>query len=180
MNVRRLIGILILSALFTATAQSSPEFSSDSPKQSVVLDKADFNYENLLAPEHRSTVSSFSFLDRNRFSMQQSYSLSFMSGGAGSMSSGLYLNTLNYRLSNPLTFSVDLGFYTPISSTIPGMRQNTLMSQGGAGSSFVLPRMGLEYRPSENFSMNLELYNGPDAYKAFGSPYSQPFWNRLP
>ncbi len=179
MDVRLLTATLIFSAVL-GYGQSAVDFENASSKQSVVMEKEDFNSENLLAPEHRAASSpGFSFLQKNRFSMQQSYSLSFASGGAGSMSSGLYLNTLNYRLSNPLTFSVDLGFYTPISSTIPGMRQNTLMSQG-TGSSFVLPRMGLEYRPSDNFSMNLELYNGPDAWKAYGSPYSQPFWNRLP
>jgi len=145
-----------------------------------MLEKNDFDSQNLLAPEYRnSAASGISFLDRNRFSMQQSYSLSFASGGAGSTSSGLYLNTLSYRLANPLMLSVDLGFYTPISSTIPGTRQNTLMSQG-AGSSFVVPRMGLEYRPNENFSMDLEFVNERDAYKAYGSPYAQPYWNRLP
>ena len=50
----------------------------------------------------------------------------------------------------------------------------------GTGSSVILPRVGLEYRPNENFSMNLELLNGPDAWKAYGSSFSQPFWNRLP
>ena len=177
---------LILSALIAFSfisgyCQIAPEIeNAPALQKSVMLEKNDFNSDNLLASEHRNTdASGFSFLDRNRFSMQQSYSLSYASGGAGSMSSGLYLNTLNYKLSNPLTLSVDLGFYTPISSTIPGARQNTLMSQG-TGSSFVLPRVGLEYRPNDRFVMNLDLVNMQDAYKAYGSPYAQPFWNRLP
>ncbi len=142
---------------------------------SILTEKEDFNSKSL----YGNSSPSFSLRNSHRFSMQQSYSLSFMSSGAGSASSGLYLNTLSYRLANPLTLSADLGFYTPISSTLPGMRQNSLMSQG-AGSSLVLPRVGLEYRPTENFSMNVELFNGPDAWKAYGSSFSQPFWNRFP
>jgi len=145
----------------------------------ILTSKADFDSKSLLAPKYRNSGSGFSFLQPNRFSMQQSYSMSFSSSSAGSVSSGLYLNTLSYRLSNPLTLSADLGFYTPISSTISGMKQNTLMSQG-TGSSVILPRFGLEYQPSENFSMNLEFFNARDAWKAYGSSFSQPFRNRLP
>ena len=166
----------LLSNVCASAAETSPNFENAPAKPfSVLTDREDFNSKSL----YGNSSSSFSFLQPKRFSMQQSYSVSFMSSGAGSASSGLYLNTLSYRLSNPLTLSADLGFYTPISSTLPGMRQNTLMSQGG-GSSLVLPRVGLEYRPSENFSMNLELLNGPDAWKAYGSSFSQPFWNRFP
>lgn len=147
--------------------------------RSVLVEKEDFNSSNLLAPEYRPTSGGISFLQPNRFSMRQSYSMSFSSSSAGSLSSGLYLNTLSYRLSNPLTLSADLGFYTPISSTLPGMKQNTLMSQG-TGSSVILPRLGLEYQPSENFSVNLEFYNGQDAWKAYGSPFPQFFQNRFP
>jgi hypothetical protein len=140
---------------------------------SVLWQKQDFDSRSLLGSGSRMASAGFSFLNPNRFSMHQSYSLSYASGSSGSMSSGLYLNTLSYRLSEPLTLSADLGLYTPISSTVPGMRQNSMM---GTGSSVILPRLGLEYRPTENLSMNLELFNGPDAWKAYGSPFGPSFW----
>lgn len=106
--------------------------------------------------------SSLSLAQPNRFSMHQSYSLTAMSTPQGSASSGLYLNTLSYQLAQPLSMFVDVGFYTPIHSSIPGMN-----ASAGAGS-IVLPRMGLEYKPSDRLTMNLELVNGPDAWKAYG------------
>ncbi len=106
-----------------------------------------------------------------RFSMQQSYSLTAVSGAAGSASSGLYLNTLNYQVTPLMTAFVDVGFHTPIHSSLPGMDQ-----AGGLGS-VILPRMGFEYRPHDRLSLNFELVNGPDAWKAWGgSPYGwSPF-----
>jgi hypothetical protein len=94
-----------------------------------------------------------------------------MSGSSGSMSSGLYLNTLMYRLGAPLTVFADVGFHTPIHSSMPGLQQ-----EGGPGS-LVFPRLGLEYKPSERLTMNLELVNGADAWKAYGGmPRSSLFF----
>ena len=71
-----------------------------------------------MAPEDQSqSVSGFSLLNPNRFSMHQSYSMIFASGSAGSTSAGLYLNTLSYKLADPLTLSADVGFYTPLYGT---------------------------------------------------------------
>jgi hypothetical protein len=149
---------------------------------SLVLENQDFNRENLLAPEYRGSgsgsVSGFQLLSPARFSMRQSYSMGFGMGGGSSYSSGLYLNTLSYQLASPLTLSVDVGFHTPFySSFSQGPSQNLL--SGGMRPSVVLPRIGLDYKPTENTSISLQLINGPDAYKAYGSPYglgASPFW----
>lgn len=166
----------ILSAL--ACAQMAPAENSGSSQSSVVVGNGDFDSRSLFTQQTAS--SSVSFLNPNRFSMHQSYSLGFASGRAGSTSSGVYLNTLSYKLASPLTLSMDMGFYTPIHSTIPGLRQNALSSPG-AGTSMILPRVGLEYKPSDNFSLNLEIFNGQDAWKAYGgSPFSSSPWSRAP
>jgi hypothetical protein len=146
----------------------------------VVVGHDDCNSQSLLAPEHRSGTAGFSLLHPGRFSMRQSYSVAFSSSSLGSLSSGVYLNTLSYQLADPLTLSVDLGFYSPFYSTIPGLRDQSIMARGGAGTSFILPHVGLEYKPSDNFSMNLGFVNGPDAWKAYGGPFHQPFWSRSP
>ncbi len=163
--------IQVFLAMGLANADLDPSTGSTS---SVVVGNADFDSKNLLAPEYRTATSGLSLVNPGRFSMHQSYSLSFASGGGGSASSGLYLNTLSYRLADPLVFSMDLGFFTPIYSTVQGATGKT----PGLGTSLVLPRMGLEYRPSENFTLSLDLVNAADAFKAYGGPAFQPFRSR--
>ncbi|MDQ3002919.1 MAG: hypothetical protein M3Y08_16865 [Fibrobacterota bacterium] len=130
-----------------------------------------------MAPDYQpaNSVSGFSFMNPNRFSMQQSYSVNFASGTYGSNSAGLYLNTLSYKLADPLTLSADVGFHTPLYSTGAFSRragpQNAGFQDPRLGSSLILPHVGLEYKPSKNTSFSLHLFNGQDAYKAYGSPY---------
>lgn len=139
------------------------------PATNILARQHDFDKRSMLlpAPGAAGSGASFSTGEPGRFSMRQSYSLTAMSGPGGSLSSGLYLNTLSYRLSLPLVLFADVGFYTPLHSSMPGMRQD------GAAGSLVLPRIGLEYKPSERVTVNLELVNGPDAWKAYGGmPWS--------
>jgi hypothetical protein len=140
--------------------------------ESLLHNRDDFDARGMLRPGPVGSGSpSFSLAQPGRFSMQQSYSLSAMSGPGGSTSSGLYLNTLSYQLSAPLTLSVDVGFHTPLHSSMPGSEQ------GAGAGSVILPRMGLEYRPTDRLTMNLELYNVPDAWKAYGGgPWSPGFF----
>ena len=117
-----------------------------------------------------SSSASLSLNGSGRFSMRQSYSLSAVSGGGGSASSGLYLNTLSYQFSPLLTASLDVGFHTPLHSSMPGA------SPGAGAGSIVVPRLGLEYRPTDRLSFNLEVVNAPDAWKAYGGPWSPHFY----
>jgi hypothetical protein len=144
----------------------------------VLTQSEDFDRGSLLSPDGRATgsVSGFALLNPNRFSMRQSYSVGFSSGSIGTSSAGLYLNTLSYRLADPLTLSADVGFHTPFYGT-----SSMGFSKGGFqdprnGSSLVFPHVGLEYKPTENASISLHLFNGRDAYKAYGGdPFLSPF-----
>lgn len=160
---------LLVMSLAATGAPASP---------SLLHDRHDFDTRSMLRPGAQAAANgaSFSLASASRFSSTQSYSLMAMTGPGGSMSSGLYLNTLSYRFTPQLTASVDLGFHTPLHSSLPGPEPET-----GLGS-VVLPRMGIEYRPSDRLSVNLELYNGPDAFKAYGGlpgPHSHR-GNRVP
>src|SRR5258706_6518157 len=117
--------------LLTALALSTATLHADEPANSgsesntiktVLTEPQEFDRGNLLAPEFQSqsSVSGFSFLNPNRFSMHQSYSVNFASGSFGSSSNGLYLNTLSYKLADPLTLSADVGFFTPLYSSTGG------------------------------------------------------------
>jgi hypothetical protein len=166
MRTRRFIKATVpgLMAL-VAFAAVDPARAEGGTSRSPLFVREDFDARGMLRPGPGHTGSgaaSFSFAQPGRLSMRQSYSLTAMSGGGGSMSSGLYLNTLSYQLSDPLSVTVDVGFHTPLHSSYPGLE-----AAGGAGS-LVLPRLGLEYRPSERFSVHVDLFNGPDAWKAYG------------
>lgn len=165
--------------LATAVYSTEPaEFSGEEAPRTVLTQPGDFDRGTLMAPEWKdgNSVAGFSLLNPNRFSMHQSYSVNFASGSFGSTSSGLYLNTLSYRIADPLTLSADVGFYTPLYSS-----SSMGFSKGGfqdprLGSSFVMPHVGLEYKPTEHTSFSLHLFNGQDAYKAYGGdPFLSPF-----
>jgi hypothetical protein len=157
-------------AAFSSGAKSEPAASA--PVQTVLTQPQDFDRGTLMAPEPQSTssVSGFSLLNPNRFSMHQSYSVDFASGSSGSSSAGLYLNTLSYKLADPLTLSADVGFYTPLYSTSGAFTRGGFQDPR-LGSSLILPHVGLEYKPTENTTFSLHLFNGQDAAKAYGSPF---------
>jgi hypothetical protein len=157
------LSIGVLSTAAAVCLIPAPALSAQStPRATLMTRQPDFDSRSLVSSG--SSVSGFSLTNPNRFSMRQSYSVSAMSSSAGSASSGLYLNTVGYKISDPLFMFVDVGIHTPLHSSIQGMNGNA----GAAGSSMVIPRMGLEYRPTERLTVNLELVNGPDAWKAYG------------
>ncbi len=109
------------------------------------------------------------------FQMQQSYTFQYTSSSFGSNSSGVYLNTLSYKFGIPLTFSVDIGLYNLLYTT--GQQSPYLASQTNVGPSdtkpeFIIPRIGLDYRPTDNVLLSLQIFNMPDAYRAYGPFYS--------
>jgi len=117
-------------------------------------------------------------LNPGRFSMSQSYSTSMGYSSGGSYSAGVYLNTLAYQIANPLVFSIDVGFHSPFYSS--GIYNSTVdPSNIENNTSFVMPRMSLEYRPTENTTLSLHYINGQDAYKAYG-PFSDAYGWRSP
>lgn len=181
-----LLAAMAFAAASIHAGESAFSHSGDQPVKTLLTEPEGFDRSTLMAPEFqsRNTVSGFSFLNPNRFSMRQSYSMNFASGSFGSTSAGLYLNTVSYRLADPLTLSADVGFHTPLYSSGAfargGLSGKSGIQDPRLGSSLVLPRVGLEYRPSKNTTLSLQLLNGPDAYKAYGSsmdPFVSP-WSR--
>ncbi len=114
----------------------------------------------------RNPQSSFQLLDPKQFSMEQSYSMTYTSSSQGSQSSGLYLNTLSYTFGFPLTFSVDIGAYNLFYSE---MKTELLIGDRTNDPKFIIPRVGLEYRPNDNLLLSLQLFRGPDAMRAYSN-----------
>ena len=96
-------------------------------------------------------------LDPQRLSRSQSYSMGFYSGSGSSGMEGIYLNKMEYRASNALSFKMDVGFLYGSGSLF-----NRL--SGSNEGKIVIPRMGFEYRPTSYFSIRMEYSNLPGRY----------------
>jgi hypothetical protein len=174
-----LLAMLSLSvASPRAEDAASPGFQP-TPAKTVLSEPREFDRGTLMSPGYPgNSVSGFSLLNPNRFSMHQSYSVNFASGSLGSMSSGVYLNTLSYRLADPLTLTADVGFYSPLYNSTGAFSKNGFQDPR-LNSSLILPHIGLEYKASENTSFSIHLLNGQDAYRAYGSAMD-PFMRTWP
>jgi hypothetical protein len=95
-------------------------------------------------------------LDPSRWSMSQQYSVSFLSNGKQGFSQGLYLNTIRFRLSDPLSMEVRLGAVHGL-----GMEKN----RSGVG---FLQGATLQYRPSENTTFTVDVQSVPSSVWGLG------------
>jgi len=107
---------------------------------------------------------SIPLFDLSRIHFNQSYSLSFFSGGGTSGSAGLYNGTIQYRLADPLLLTFNLGILHDPGSLVGS---NSRFSN----SATFLPSGWLDWRPSDNFHLQLgfethTLYN--DGYYSSG------------
>jgi len=95
-------------------------------------------------------------IDMSRFSMSHSYSMSYMSMGGKGITQGLYLNTMSYQFSIPLTVSLQLG-----------MAHNPFAGMGENGTASILQNgmfvsgAQLKYKPTENTTIQFDFRNMP-------------------
>ncbi|MFQ5707015.1 MAG: hypothetical protein ACE5HO_06160 [bacterium] len=117
----------------------------------------------LTAPAKAQGILGFIGLDASKFSMSHSYTMSFTSVGGHGFSQGLYLNTMKYQLSNPMSLYLQIGFLSRPFGSFGGKSSfdNQLFISGA----------GLEYKPSENLKVQFEFSQTP------GSIYSPYYGN---
>ncbi len=104
-----------------------------------------------------------------------SYTLSYVSAPQFSRMSGVYLTTLAYQFDFPLEISMDIGaenvFFHKEREKPPFPED----SRNGKSAGFLLPRIGLEYRPTPNTFLSIQFINERDAMRAY-SPWH--YWYR--
>jgi len=107
-------------------------------------------------------------LDSSRIKMSHSYSLSYTSIGNQHFNQGLYLNTLDIHLADPLQMQVRFGYmHQPF-----GNSENSYQMNG----KLFLQRAMLKYQPAENMSIVFDYQAYPSPMMLPGSNYYQhPF-----
>lgn len=121
-----------------------------------------FTEENLLGLSSKN--KSFSLLDPNRVKMWHSYTFSYSTGRGRSGNIGLYLNTIEYRPSDPLRLQVSLGY----------LHQPLSVIGGRSSEGRILPSFQLWYRPNKNFYLHINI-NTTSVFDRY--PYDNP-WSR--
>jgi len=101
-------------------------------------------------------LKGFSLLDPSRLKMSQSYTFSYFSSGKQSGTFGLYTNTLEYRISQPLLVRVGLAY----------LHQPLSMFNRGSQSlnGVLLPNFQLFYQPSKSFQLRIDVSSMPGWY----------------
>jgi hypothetical protein len=163
---RKLRGLIMKSKNFFAVlvlAMALPALAFGQMKeQSKPISFSQLLTHGLAAPKGLAGLLG---LNPHRFSVQHSYSLSYLSAGGNGYSQGLYLNTMSYQVSDPLSVSLQWG-----------MMNQPLGAFGAAPlyqNGFFFSGANLEYKPSDKFSVGLQISSQPR------SNYYSPYYYRL-
>jgi hypothetical protein len=116
--------------------------------------------------------SKFSLLDPSRFSMQQSYSITYMSYDGQGQTIGLYLNSMKYQLSSSMKLDVTLGWlHQPV--RVFGESDRGINDYGR-----VVPNVQFLYQPSERFRFQISYESLPGVYSGNSGTRRWPYMDR--
>lgn len=99
-------------------------------------------------------------LDPTRMKMSHSFSMGYVSAGGQSASQGMYMNRLDYQISQKLSATTHLGYQFQPSGPAewnPATNGNSFV--GGAD---------LNYSPTRNSLFRLSVYKNMDPYRSYG------------
>ncbi|RKY55579.1 MAG: hypothetical protein DRP89_03005 [Candidatus Neomarinimicrobiota bacterium] len=125
--------------------------------------------KSIKIPNVGPSSSGFSLLDPNRFFMNQSYSLSYMSFGKSSTSLGIYQNRMSYIFSDKLTLNGHIGFiHNPLQMGINNNSMNPINN--------IIYGAELNYHPKENLFLNIRFDKVPLYYRYGMMPYGNRYY----
>jgi hypothetical protein len=119
----------------------------------------------------RPSNSSFGLIDFSKLQFQHSYSLSFLSGGTGDGTVGLWNTTMFYEFSPKLSMALDVGV----------MHAGGALTNPDGNDATVLPGFMLDYHPSKNFSLSIGVsrvnpYYAPSRFNSVGFGGYNGWW----
>lgn len=121
-----------------------------------------------LPSSYSPAKSSFSLLDPNRFHMSHSYSLSYISSRAGSRTLGMYLNSIEYQVSDPLRIKIDIAYLHK-----PGRLFNS--GSGSSGSGQILPAISINWKPAKCVFFQFNYRQTPVLFGDDNYQYERPY-----
>jgi len=153
-KIKCLITIVLLSV---GMLPLQAQLKSQLPKALAVEDA-------IQIPGVGSNSSLLSFIDPNRFFMNQSYSLSYSSFGGGS-SMGVYQNQMSYIFSDKLMMNARLGLmHDPLSIGSYSTGQTNLMDN-------LIYGFDLSYKPKDNVFFSIRFDKRPYYSRSGFYPY---------
>jgi hypothetical protein len=145
--MNKLLPVLVLFFLIISSGHSAIHGLTDEENGTSLLSSGNLR------------IGGFSLLDPSK--LQRSTVLSYgvsTNGSGASYQQALVMNTFSYRISEPLSVRLHLGFsYYP-----------SLPSFSNASRSSVLPGFEIDYKPFNNFFIHFE-YNSPNFYNPYRS-----------
>ncbi|MGE5497255.1 MAG: hypothetical protein ACM3Q2_04260, partial [Syntrophothermus sp.] len=121
--------------------------------------------DGLINSNTSSTV--LGFINPNNFQMHHSYNLSYSAFGGNGLAMGVYTNSMVYKFNDKLNIQVDASLvHTPYSTF---GRSFTDQING-----LYLSKAELNYKPSDNFMINVQYNHNPFGY--YGYPYGYGGW----
>jgi hypothetical protein len=100
-----------------------------------------------------------------KFDTQQTVGMSF--GTGANRFSQYYMNTMAYKISEPLTIQATLGIQNQT------LGSSAFGASGAGGTRIIVPNIGVLYQPTPNLRIEFGFSNAP----RYGSGYD-PFWHR--
>lgn len=151
--MRKIITILlVLGFAFITEAQFKEELNN---KQSV--------REGFLTRDLSSNI--FGFIDPSKFSMDHTFSMSYSAFGGQGVAMGVYTNSMRYDFNSNLNVEVDASIVNSPYNTLGDGFTNSI-------NGLYLSRAAINYKPTENTAISIQLRQGPGAYyNSYYSPY---------
>ncbi len=119
--------------------------------------------EGFLNPELSNNI--FGFIDPSKFSMNHSMSMSYSTFSGQAVALGVYTNSMRYDFSDNLNFQVDASIVNSPYNTFGDGYTNNI-------NGIYLSRAAVNFKPSENTRISLEIRQGPGSYyNNYYNPY---------
>ena len=160
--MRKITCLITIILLLVGVLPLQAQLKSQLPKPLTVEDA-------IQIPGAGSNNSLLSFIDPNRFFMNQSYALSYSSYGGGS-SMGVYQNQMSYIFSEKLMMNARLGFmHNPLGIGNYTTNQTNLMDN-------LIYGFDLSYKPKDNVFFNIRFDKRPYYSRSGFYPYGYSYY----
>ena len=114
-------------------------------------------------------IVSGALLNPQKFNMHQSYSFMVSSFNGHTINQAMYLNTMQYKISEPLTLSLQWGYLM----NQPFSKLNSFQPNLPLQSGFFLSNAKLEYKLGKHSKLQMEFNSYPGGYY---SPFQYEDW----